>query len=113
MRTRDTLCYGVLKNRTPFDPEMASKKPRSQHAIWFGVLVREEEPARGRPLCHLAPHERVALCVVGQQPADRGTAHELDVDPYRIYRAIVGWRIAESVRHDRSSEHVASCGQPL
>jgi hypothetical protein len=31
------ICYGVLKNRTPFAPEWVSRIVAGQHSIWFGV----------------------------------------------------------------------------
>jgi len=36
MRKLEMICYGVLKNRKPFDPAFASRIAPRQHATWFG-----------------------------------------------------------------------------
>src|SRR5262249_2192356 len=36
MRKLVMICFGVLKNRTPFDPAWNSRKIGCHHATWFG-----------------------------------------------------------------------------
>jgi transposase len=39
MRKLLMIAYGVLKNRAPFDPSWAVKRPSRQHTIWFGPAL--------------------------------------------------------------------------
>src|SRR3954464_11283822 len=54
MRKLVMICYGVLKNRSPFDPNW-SKRTRCKHAIWLG-----HGPPRRRPRRDSADHRRPA-----------------------------------------------------
>ena len=60
MRKLVMIAYGVLKNRTPFDPDWTTKKSTRQHATWFGRfesprhhILAEIEPERLVVVVHL------------------------------------------------------------
>jgi hypothetical protein len=57
MRKLVMVCYGVLKNRAPFDPDWASKKAACQHAIWFDLsaLCRSSATCRWSSGCRTGP----------------------------------------------------------